>query len=54
MNTRELTAAVTAVANLMAERLSDRELELLAAALTQLADTLSLIAAGRSMKCGDL
>lgn len=48
MNACELTAAVTAAANLLAGRLTDEELTLLGSVLTQLADTLLTIAAQRS------
>ena len=51
MNPCELTASLTALANVLACRLSDEELNLLGAALTQLADTLFTIAARRSL-CG--
>ena len=40
----EMTAAITALANLLAARLSEEELGLLAAQLTQLGDTLTTIA----------
>jgi len=43
MNPCELTAAVTAIANALACRLSDDELSLLAAVFTQLGDTLATI-----------
>ncbi|MBQ1372389.1 MAG: hypothetical protein IIY70_05600 [Oscillospiraceae bacterium] len=48
----EVTAAITALANLLACRLSDDELSLLAAELTQLADTLAVIATARSLCTG--
>ena len=51
MNPCELTASVTALANVMACSLEDRELTLLAAVLTQLGDTLATIAAQREL-CG--
>ena len=51
MNPCELTASLTVLANALACRLSDEELNLLGAALTQLADTLFTIAAQRSL-CG--
>ena len=44
MNACELTAAVTALANTLACRLSEEEIDLLGAVLTQLADTLFTIA----------
>lgn len=51
MNSCELTAAVTAIANTLACRLSDDELVILSAVLVQLGDTLALIAAHRDI-CG--
>ena len=51
MNPCELSAAVAAVANSLACRLSDDELTLLAAVLVQLGDTLVTIVTGRSI-CG--
>ncbi|MGN0517149.1 MAG: DUF6774 domain-containing protein [Acutalibacteraceae bacterium] len=53
MNSCELTASITAVANLLACKLTDDELELLGAILTQLADTLFTIATQRSICCGN-
>ena len=50
MNACELTASITAVANLLASKLSDEELTLLGSVLTQLADTLFTISAYRE-KC---
>lgn len=47
----ELTASITALANLLAARMTDEQLGLLAAQLTQLGDTLGTIAAYRSL-CG--
>lgn len=49
MNACELTAAVTAIANTIACRLTDDELSVLSAILVQLGDTLALIAAQRSL-----
>ena len=49
MNACELTAGITALANMIAGRLSDDELALLAVALTQLGDTLGTIATQRSI-----
>lgn len=43
MNTCELTASITALANLLAEKLDEREIALLAAVLVQLGDTLATI-----------
>lgn len=51
VNSCELTVSVTAPANALAEGRSQEELSLLAAALTQLGDTLATIAAQRSV-CG--
>ena len=51
MNPCELTAFVTAVANALANQLSDDELNLLGAVVTQLGDTLLTIAAQRRI-CG--
>ena len=44
-----LTAAVTALANILACRLDDDSLTLLSALLVQLGDTLAVIAAQRSL-----
>ena len=49
MNPCELTAAITALANYLAAHMSDDELSLLSAVLTQLADTLAVIAVQRSI-----
>ncbi|MGM9615488.1 MAG: DUF6774 domain-containing protein [Oscillospiraceae bacterium] len=49
MNPCELTASITAVANALACRLNEEELNLLGAILTQLADTLYTIAAQRGL-----
>ena len=49
MNPCELTASITALANLLACRLSDDELNLLAVALTQLAHTLITLSTNRSL-----
>lgn len=51
MNPCELTAAITAIANALACRLTQDELELLGASLTQLGDTLQTIAAQKSICC---
>ena len=53
MSPCELTAGVTALANALACRLSDEELNLLALVLTQLGDTLGTIAAQRAC-CRDV
>ena len=52
MNACEVTAAVTAIANALACRLTEEELSLLGAVLTQLGDTLATIAAQRSRCSG--
>lgn len=49
MNPCELTASVTAIANLLGQQLSTEELTLLGVVLTQLGDTLSTIAVGREV-----
>lgn len=49
MNTCELTASVTAAANMIACKLSDEELALTASVLVQLGDTLATIAAQRAL-----
>lgn len=51
MNPCELTASITAAANMLACKLTEDELNLLGAALTQLGDTLVTIATQRSI-CG--
>jgi hypothetical protein len=49
MNACEWTASITAIANTLACRLKDDELNLLGVALTQLGDTLLTIATQRSI-----
>ena len=49
MSPYELTASITAAANVIACKLSDDELAILAAALVQLGDTLSTIATQRAI-----
>ena len=49
MNSCELTASITAAANMIACRLSDDELNLLGVTLTQLGDTLLTIATQRAI-----
>ena len=49
MNPCELTAAVTAVANTLACKMSNEELSLLASALVQLGDTLVTIVTQRTI-----
>ena len=51
MNSCELTASITAAANLIAHCLTDDELSILGVALTQLGDTLLTIATQRSICC---
>ena len=53
MNSCELTASITAVANLLACKLTDDELNLLGLALVQLADTLLMIAGQRGICCSN-
>lgn len=48
MNPCELTASITAFANLLANQLTDGDLELAAALFTQLGDTLATIAVQRA------
>ncbi|MBQ7347177.1 MAG: hypothetical protein IJW55_04405 [Clostridia bacterium] len=49
MNPCELTASITALANAIACRLTVNELNLLAAVLSQLGDTMATIATQRSI-----
>lgn len=49
MNPCELTASVTAIANLLACQLTDDQLNLLGVVLTQLGDTLLTIATHKSI-----
>ncbi len=49
MNACELTAAITAAANLLANELTDDELAVTAAIFAQLGDTLATIATQRSL-----
>lgn len=49
MNSCELTASITAIANALACRLTEDELNLLGVALNQLGDTLLTIATHRSV-----
>lgn len=51
MNSCELTASITALANVISCRLSNDEISLLAVVLTQLGDTLATIATQKSI-CG--
>ena len=50
MNGGNLTASVTAIANIIAAQLKDDELALFASLLVQLGDTLATIAAVRAMQ----
>lgn len=52
MNPCELSMGVTALANAIAAQLDEAELNLLAAVLTQLGDTLATIAAQRALCSG--
>ena len=47
----ELTASITAIANLLAQNFTDDELSILGVALTQLGDTILTIATQRSICC---
>ena len=49
MDACELTASITAAANLIAHNLTDDELNILGVTLTQLGDTLLTIATQRSI-----
>ena len=49
VNSCELTASITAIANALACKLTEDELNLLGVTLTQLADTLLTIATKRSI-----
>lgn len=49
MNSCELTASITAIANTLARKLTEDELNLLGVTLTLLADTLLTIATQRSV-----
>lgn len=51
MNACELSASITALANILAGSMSREELDLLGAILTQLGDTLTTIAACNRL-CG--
>ena len=51
MNACELTAAITALANWLACRLTPEQLELLGVSLTQLGDTILTIATQNSICC---
>ena len=51
MNACELTASITAIANLLAQNFTDDELNILGGALTQLGDTILTIATQRSICC---
>ena len=49
MNPCELTASITALANMLAGKLTVNELNLLGAVLTQLGDTVTTIAAQKTL-----
>ena len=49
MNACELTASITALANMLANTFTDEELEILGAILTQLGDTVLTIVTHRSI-----
>ncbi len=49
MNACQLTASITAVANIISSKLSVEEVTLLATVLVQLGDTLATIATGRAI-----
>lgn len=51
MNACELTASITAIANLLAQNFTDDELNILGVVLTQLGDTILTIATQRSICC---
>ena len=51
MNHCELTASITAIANLLAAHLTEDALNLLGVALTQLGDTLLTIATHKGICC---
>ena len=51
MNGCSLTASITAIANTLACKLTEEELNLLGVTLTQLGDTLLTIATQRSICC---
>ena len=52
MNPCELTAAITAIANTLACKLTQEEISLLGAIFTQLGYTLTTIATHNSICCG--
>ena len=51
MNSCQLTASITAIANTLACQLTEEELNLLGVVLTQLGDTLLTITTQRSICC---
>ena len=51
MNACELTASITAIANMLAKEFTNDELEILGVTLTQLGDTLLTIVTQRSICC---
>ena len=52
MNACEMSASITALANILAGSMSREELDLLGAILTQLGDTLATIAVQRGICAG--
>ena len=50
MHSLELTAAITAIANAIAESASQDEIALISSALVQLGDTLATIASSRALR----
>lgn len=53
INPCELTTLVTALANVLSQKLTDDELEIFAAMTVQLGDTLETISAQRSICCNN-
>lgn len=51
MNPCELSASITALANILANQLSDQELNIAAVIFSQLGDTLDTISVQRSFCC---
>lgn len=49
MNSCELTASITAIANVISSKLTCEEIDLLSAVLVQLGDTLATISAQKSI-----
>lgn len=53
LNACEITAFITAFSNILAQKLGNDELNLLAAIFSQIGDTLETIAAQRELCCSD-